>query len=145
MLFRKQVITSLVCILCLLSPRAYAWKGARAIRSVLDRQEQDWNNGDIPGFMKGYWNNDSMMFVGKKGPTFGYRQTLENYLRSYPDTVRMGKLNFELLSIRRLGRNHALVVGKWQLRRQIGDIGGCFSLVFRRIKGIWYIIADHTS
>lgn len=139
--FKIAVLSLLLCC----GHHVYAWKGESAIRKVMAKQERDWNKGDIPGFMKGYWESDSMMFVGKKGPTFGYRQTLENYLKSYPDTVQMGKLTFTLLRVRRLGSKHALVVGNWHLHRQHGDLGGCFSLIFRRINGNWYIIADHTS
>lgn len=124
---------------------AQAWKGEAAIRRVMAQQERDWNQGDIRAFMRGYWNNDSMMFVGKKGPSYGYQRTLDNYLKSYPDARTMGKLRFELISIRPLGRNYALLVGSWHLQREMGDLGGSFSLVFRRLKGRWYIIADHTS
>lgn len=130
--------------MCMYLP-AQAWKGEAAIRRVMAQQEQDWNKGDIRAFMRGYWNNDSMMFVGKKGPTYGYQRTLDNYLKSYPDAPTMGKLRFELISIRPLGRNYALLVGSWHLQREMGDLGGSFSLVFRRLKGRWYIIADHTS
>ena len=29
-----------------------------AIKKMLYTQEECWNNGDIDGFMKGYWNSD---------------------------------------------------------------------------------------
>jgi hypothetical protein len=38
-----------------------------AIRQILDQQTVAWNNGDIQKFMKGYWQNDSLMFIGKSG------------------------------------------------------------------------------
>ena len=43
-------------------------------------------------FMKGYWENDSLMFIGKSGVTYGYKNTLNNYKKNYPTTADMGKL-----------------------------------------------------
>ena len=37
-----------------------------AIRKVLTTQEAAWNSGDIEKFMKGYWVNDSLMFIGNQ-------------------------------------------------------------------------------
>jgi len=44
----------------------------RAIVEVLTTQTAAWNRGDIPGFMQGYWQSDSLVFIGRKGPTYGY-------------------------------------------------------------------------
>ena len=55
-----------------------------AILEVMSQQEQDWNNGDIDAFMQGYWQSDSLMFVGKNGIKYGWQTTLENYKNSDP-------------------------------------------------------------
>jgi len=55
------------------------------------------------------------------------------------------KLDFEILQVKLLSGEYAFVLGKWHLTRSIGDIGGHFTLLFRKIKGQWFIIADHTS
>jgi hypothetical protein len=36
-------------------------------------------------------------------------------------------------------------VGKWYLTRSIGDIGGVFTLLLRKVANRWLIIADHSS
>ena len=36
------------------------------IHSLMKLQEKAWNEFDIDGFMKYYWNNDSLMFIGNK-------------------------------------------------------------------------------
>ena len=95
--------------------------------------------------MNGYWQNDSLMFIGKSGITYGWQKTLDNYKKGYPDTASMGKLNFELLQIKRLSVNYFFVVGKWHLTRSIGDVGGAFTLLFRKVKNKWVIVADHSS
>ena len=116
-----------------------------AIRQLLDKQTAAWNQGDIDRFMDGYWENDSLMFIGKSGVTYGWTNTLNNYKRGYPDTAAMGKLRFELLTVKRLSDEYYFVVGKWFLQRSIGNIGGHYNLLFRKINGKWAIIADHSS
>ena len=120
-------------------------KDEMQVRKVLQRQLTAWNNGDINSFMSGYWKNDSLMFIGKSGITFGWQKTLENYKKGYPDTATMGKLDFNILQVRRISSDHFFVVGKWHLARSIGDAGGHFTLLFRRIKSNWMIVADHSS
>jgi ketosteroid isomerase-like protein len=117
----------------------------KTILSILDKQTAAWNRGDITAFMDGYWESDSLMFIGKSGITYGWRPTLENYKRGYPDTASMGKLAFTILHVKSLAKDNYFVVGKWYLTRSIGDIGGHYTLLFRKIKGRWVIVADHSS
>lgn len=121
------------------------WKDEMAIRNILKVQTAAWNNGNIEAFMKGYWQNDSLMFIGKSGVTYGWRKTRENYKKNYPDTTSMGKLDFVILEVKKLSVVHFFVVGKWHLARSIGDLSGHFTLLFKKIKGNWFIVADHSS
>jgi ketosteroid isomerase-like protein len=116
-----------------------------AIRNILERQSQAWNRGDLEAFMNGYWENDSLMFVGKSGVTYGWKNTLDNYRRGYPDTTSMGKLHFALLHIKKLSSKYYQVTGRWFLKRSVGDVGGHFTLLFRKIRGEWLIVSDHSS
>jgi len=120
-------------------------KDESQIRSVLTKQTESWNNGDIESFMTTYWHSDSLMFIGKNGVKWGWQTTLENYKKSYPDTTAMGKLDFTILLIKKLSAEFYYVVGKWHLARSIGDLSGHYDLLFRKIKGQWFIIADHSS
>lgn len=120
-------------------------KDEQAIRQVLNTQVEQWNTGNIDAFMKGYWQSDSLLFIGKNGPKYGYKATLENYKKNYIDTTAMGKLSFNILQVRRLSSDYSFVVGKWHLQRTIGDLQGHFTLLFRKIKGEWVIVADHSS
>jgi hypothetical protein len=117
----------------------------QAIRTVLGNQIVAWNNGNIDEFMKGYWNNDSLMFIGKSGVTYGYQNTLMNYKKHYNNADAMGTLSFELIKVQRLSPEYYFVVGKWNLKRKIGDVGGHYDLLFRKINNSWVIISDHTS
>ena len=120
-------------------------KNARAILKLLDTQTAAWNKGDLQGFMKGYWENDSLRFIGKSGITYGWNNTLANYKRGYPDTAAMGKLQFTILVVKKLSPRYYEVVGKWYLKRSIGDASGHYTLLLRKIKGSWVIVSDHSS
>jgi ketosteroid isomerase-like protein len=115
------------------------------IKLVMKFQESAWNRGDIPGYMKGYWNSDSLLFIGSKGPTYGYTKTLTNYLKSYPTRDKMGQLTFDFVKIEILSNTQAFVVGKWHLKRKDDDVGGHFTLLWRKIDGEWKIVVDHSS
>lgn len=136
----------LLVFFILVSSRAFAQsKNEIKIREILARQSNSWNQGDIEGFMNGYWENDSLMFIGKSGVTCGWTNTLNNYKKNYPDTASMGKLAFTLIQLKELSKEYYQVTGKWFLKRSIGDVGGHFTLLFRKINGQWVIISDHSS
>ncbi|HRO42338.1 MAG TPA: nuclear transport factor 2 family protein [Flavipsychrobacter sp.] len=116
-----------------------------AIRKMLAAQVVEWNKGMIAGYMKGYWENDSLVFIGKNGPTYGFRQTLERYQKSYPDLASMGQLTSTILSIKKLSSEYFFVVGKWELERTAGNLKGSYSLLLRKINGEWVIVNDHSS
>ncbi|MBS1626777.1 MAG: nuclear transport factor 2 family protein [Bacteroidetes bacterium] len=115
------------------------------IATVLNNQKDEWNKGNIEKFMIGYWENDSLVFMSKNGPIYGYKSALNNYKKNYSDTLAMGKLHFEIISIKKLSNNYAFVIGKYFLTRSIGNANGAFTLLFRKINGKWEIIVDHTS
>jgi ketosteroid isomerase-like protein len=120
-------------------------KDETAIRKILADQTTEWNKGNIEAFMKGYWKNDSLLFVGKTGPRYGFQTTLENYKKGYPDTTAMGQLSFNILQVKRLSPDYYFVVGKWMLKRSIGNLSGHYTLLLKKIAGQWKIIADHSS
>jgi ketosteroid isomerase-like protein len=117
------------------------------IRSVLDRQVNAWNRGDVHGFMDGYADLESTTFVGAK-ITKGHAQVLSDYLKRYPTKAAMGTLRFSDLEIKLLGADYVSVIGRWHLDRDKaagGEAGGIFTLLFQRTAGGWKIILDHTS
>jgi ketosteroid isomerase-like protein len=120
-------------------------RNEQQIRALLASQTEAWNRGDVEGFMEGYWKSDSLTFIGKNGVVHGWQNTLNNYKKGYPDTAAMGKLAFDILSVKKLSRRHYFVIGKWMLERSIGNLGGHYTLVFRKIRGQWVIVSDHSS
>lgn len=128
-------------------PTTAAATARRAIVQTLTTQTAAWNRGDIPGFMEGYWKSDSLVFIGRKGPTYGWQPTLANYQKSYPDAAAMGQLDFSGLRVSLLAPGAAQVVGRWHLARPaaLGDLQGYFLLVLRQLGGRWVVVADHTN
>lgn len=117
------------------------------VQAVLNEQAACWSRGDLECYMQGYWKSDSLLFVGSRGLTYGWQQTLDNYKRGYPDASAMGKLTFDLKEMRELSPETMLVVGKWHLQREAskGDLEGHFSVIFKRFADGWKIVADHSS
>jgi len=115
------------------------------IRKLLLAQVMEWNNGSIDGYMKGYWESDSLLFIGSSGPRYGYEATLKRYKDHYPDAAHMGHLKTSISSMQRLSDDYYFIVGKWALNRSAGNVDGSFTLLFRKIKGKWVIVCDHSS
>ncbi len=117
----------------------------KIIRKTMNEQLAAWNRGDINRFMESYWQNDSLMFIGQSGVTYGWENTKNNYIKTYPDTTTMGKLSFDIIQVKRLSVLYFSVVGKWSLTRTIGNLSGHFTLLFKKVKNKWVIISDHSS
>jgi hypothetical protein len=139
----KLVSTVIALVICL---RLFSQSSDEVeIRNVLAKQTESWNKGNIDAFMTTYWHSDSLMFIGKNGVKWGWQTTLENYKKNYPDTTAMGKLDFNILLVKKLSADYFYVVGKWHLARTIGDLSGHYDLLFKKINGSWFIISDHSS
>jgi ketosteroid isomerase-like protein len=120
-----------------------------AIRAVLDQQVIAWNKGDLEGFMRGYWASPELSFFSGKDKTHGWQATLERYQKKYrADGKEMGQLTFRELDIDVLGPDSAFVRGRWHLKMskdELGELGGLFTLIFKRFPEGWRIVHDHTS
>jgi len=140
----KLLLTALIALSISISSFAHE-KDERAIRGMLAVQVSEWNKGSIEGYMHGYWQSDSLVFIGSKGPRYGYAVTLARYKEAYPDADHMGRLATGITSIRQLAPDYYFVVGTWALRRKAGDVGGSYTLLLQKIKGRWVIVCDHSS
>ena len=132
----------LLFIICLATAALHSVaqnKDVQTIKGILAAQTKQWNIGNLDSFMHGYWQNDSLLFIGSKGPKYGYNTTLENYKKSYPDTAHMGKLAFDIIEVKKLSTEYYFVVGKWHLQRSVGDVGGMYTLLFKKINDQWVI------
>lgn len=138
---KKSVIIALLLSVCSLLHA----QDKQAILKLMSDQQAAWNKGDIDSFMQGYWKSDSLVFVGKAAPLYGWQNTIDRYKKAYPDRDAMGQLTFGIIKLDILDSNNAFMLGSWHLDRKSGPIGGYFTLWFRKINGEWKIVCDHTS
>jgi len=117
----------------------------KSIKVVLDSQVGAWNKGDIKTFMKGYWNSDSLRFIGRKGVRFSYKSVESNYLKNYNSIEKMGHLSFDSLVFTQISGNDKIanVTGQWKITGT-NNTSGFFSLLFKKVETDWKIIVDHT-
>src|ERR1700712_865730 len=138
----KAILVSF--IVTMFSLAAFA-QDKQAVTKVIESQRLAWNRGDIEAYMQGYWKSDSLTFVGKTGPVYGWQKTLERYKKAYPGKAGMGQLTFNILQVKVLDKANAFVLRGLQLKRVKDPLGGYFTLWFRKMNGEWKIVWDHTS
>ncbi len=114
----------------------------KEIKKVFQLQEKAWSNHDLEGFMEGYLKSDSITYFGSAGVTYGWKNMLEHYKRSYPTKADTGTLTFTLEDIHEIEKDAYWVMGTYHLARVSGDASGKFMVVFRRIEGEWKIVGD---
>ena len=115
------------------------------ILSVLDRQVEAWNTGDIEAYMQDYLKGDDLRFASGGNVESGWLPTLERYLQRYPDRSAMGRLETENFDVQVLDKDDALVFGSWALIRDKDRPSGLYTLHMKKISGDWVIVSDHTS
>ena len=115
------------------------------IKKILSSQQKCWNNGDIDGFMQGYWNSEKLVFTSlNHKPAYGWKNTLERYKNSYPTKSSMGELRFEILNLKLISKTTATLKGKWELIRQKDHPNGLFWLDIEKFDNNWLITKDST-
>ena len=120
-------------------------KDFESIKQTLFQQQKDWNAGNIDAFMQAYWKSDQLQFGGANGITNGWQATLDGYKERYPDRAAMGQLTFEIKDMTQHSKKVISLTGSWSLKRTNDQPGGHFLLIWRKIKGKWLIVTDHTS
>jgi ketosteroid isomerase-like protein len=115
------------------------------IRDLLEAQTKAWNQGDVEGFMRGYWKSEETEFVGASGITRGWQAVLDRYQRNYPDRKAMGRLAFSNLEVHVVCAETAFAIGQFQLERDNDRPAGVFTLNFQKFPEGWRIVADHTT
>lgn len=117
-----------------------------AIETMLNRQADAWNRGDLSNFVSYY--APLCTLVGTEITETTRSHVLAHYKEKYPSRGVMGKLTFSDVSIHLLTKDVATVTARWHLDRDAnsgGPVGGVFSLVCQLAGRNWQIVLDHTS
>ncbi len=115
------------------------------VRRKLQSTADAWNRADLAGHVAPY--ADSAAFMTGRGPMIG-RDKIEASLRRgfWRDGKPLQTLRYEHVSVRALGRDHALVTGRFVLTGGgRDDASGWFTLVWERGPKGWREIHDHSS
>ncbi len=115
------------------------------VRRKLQSTADAWNRADLAGHVAPY--ADSAGFMTGRGPMIG-RDKIEASLRRgfWRDGKPVQTLRYEHVNVRALGRDHALVTGRFVLTGGgRDDASGWFSLVWERGPQGWREIHDHSS
>ena len=115
------------------------------IQTLLDRSASAWNRGDLDGHLAD--NADSISFMTRNGPIVGKAKTADALRRSFfQDGKPIQQLRFEQVTIRPLGDDHALEVGRFILDGGgQPEHSGWFSTIWERQAAGWRVIHDHSS
>jgi len=113
----------------------------KAIRNVMNLQQQAWSNNDLEGFMEGYLKSDSITYFGSNGIRRGHKAMLDSYKERYPTKAHTGTLKFTLHDIARIENYSYWVMGEYHLTREMGNANGTFMVIFKRIDGEWKIVS----
>ncbi|MCA9692709.1 MAG: nuclear transport factor 2 family protein [Myxococcales bacterium] len=145
---RALVLSALVALgsLCACGSGEFSDADRETILNVLERQRLAWNKGDLDEFMRGYEDSEALVFASGGEFRRGYPEAERRYRARYgDDPSTMGTLEFEVVNVRPLGPDAAVVLGRWRLTDtpQAGE--GVFSLVFLDSGDGWRIVHDHTS
>jgi len=141
----RFVIFFLIVSTTTISSQNIKEKDSLQILTVLETQRQAWNNFDIDEFMQGYLKSDKLVFSGSNGPIYGWNFVKDRYLKTYSSNELMGYLDFEINDLFLITKKAAILLGKFNIKRDSENLSGYFTLVFKKIKGNWYIVSDHTS
>ena len=144
----KKLLLLLLCVPLIFSfvEKEQDKKDIESIKKTLTNQQECWNNGDIDGFMKGYWNSEELVFTSAKHkPTYGWQATLERYKNSYPTKESMGEFRFEIYDIELTSKKTAILNGKWELVRINDHPQGNFWLNLEKFENNWLIVKDSTT
>jgi ketosteroid isomerase-like protein len=143
---RAIAITFFILITITISVAAKPTDTAVAqIQSLLHSQQDEWNRGDIDGFMNGYARSASTVFISEDTVRRGWQTVRNRYRKKYSDRAKMGTLTFSDLEITLLSSNSAVASGRWKLKRTNDQPHGRFTLILKRLPEGWRIVHDHTS
>ncbi|HEX9109155.1 MAG TPA: nuclear transport factor 2 family protein [Longimicrobiales bacterium] len=117
---------------------------------MLQASAEDWNRGNLDGFLSTYLDSPETTFMTGPGLIHGLDPIRQRYREHYftAGALPPQLLRFDSLVVRPLGGDYALATGRYILtdRKTGAPAGnGNFSLVLRRTTAGWKIIHDHSS
>jgi uncharacterized protein (TIGR02246 family) len=118
----------------------------REITAQFTRSADDWNRGDLEGFLSDYAPDSATTFVDGFRARRGFAWIRENYAPRFAPGARRDSLHFEEVEVRLLSPTLSLVTARFVLERGgRATASGPFTLVMEHRMDGWKILHDHTS
>lgn len=111
-----------------------------AVVATVQAQAAAWNDGDLDGFMNGFWNDPEFTFITGTTVTKGWKETFKRYRDGYGEKGDLGRLVYSNLEARLLAPETASVVGRYAFQRGEASSAGTMTLVVRRFEGAWRVV-----
>ena len=116
-----------------------------AIRKVFEAGCAAWNQGDLDGYLAGYWDSDKILWISGGSLTRGKKAIVSAYKTRFSTPEKMGKLTLAELEIDVLTATDAVAFGRWKLILEDKEAEGFFTVQLKKIEGIWLYVSDHSS
>jgi|GEM_PF-1409424 len=114
------------------------------IVATLRAQAAAWNEGNLQAFMDTYWRDDDLKFVSGTAITKGWSPTMKRFRERYADESGLGQLSLERTDVEMVTDDVAIVTGRFNLVKNTEASSGVFTMVMKRIGGVWRIVHDHS-
>lgn len=116
----------------------------REIRAALDSTAAGWNRGNLAQYLGAYTPDAQEM--GPNGPRGGVEVIEQTMRNGFWKTGRpLQALRYEQVNVRLLGKEHALVTGRFVLTGgEKPDRSGWFTTVWVHTKAGWRMFFDHS-
>ncbi|HXB05936.1 MAG TPA: nuclear transport factor 2 family protein [Puia sp.] len=126
------------------TPAATPPPSASRLIDVMQKSAEDWNKGNLAGFMDSY--DDSATMMSRHG-LIGKDSMMAHYQEAYFKTgAARQRLSFDAFHIQPLAGDYVLLTGRFTLNgNNLPTLSGWFSLVCVRRGNGWKILHDHTS
>ncbi|MEM9617635.1 MAG: DUF4440 domain-containing protein [Pseudomonadota bacterium] len=116
------------------------------ILASLNAQVAAWNEGNLDAFMETYWKSDKLKFVSGNKVTQGWSATQKKYRERHGDNDGdLGRLSLDKTDFVQITDDVGVVTGRFNLVKDGASSAGAFSLVMKRVDGMWRIAHDHST
>jgi beta-aspartyl-peptidase (threonine type) len=115
------------------------------IEGVLSAQVAAWNDGDLDGFMAGYWNSPDLVVVAGAEKAVGWKEAERRYKARYRGPEEFGRLTHEAIEVAMVDPATARVTGRYRHEQAGATTSGRFILTMKDFDGRWRIVHDQTT
>lgn len=125
--------------------KAQTGNAQEQIIQAMNQAAEQWNNGDLDGYMALYDTSATMMLPKGRTKINGMRELYEKYYFENGKPKQL--LGYDTYEFTPLGKEYALLTGRFILKanEKMKERAGTFSLVFVHKANGWKILHDHSG